>query len=547
MFNAGLESRIAHGALYDSAERSDAPKCHPETRKAVRQDIFNWIQHGGHDNNPKRILWLSGPAGSGKTAIAGTIADECNREGLLAASFFFSGFSRSAKRRSKGSFILTLAYALALQKTIANLKDAILEAIAEDPAVLHKQLHCQLEILILNPLRTIAGQSDRSAGPEIIIVDGVDECAGTYDGSYRSKEDVRKSREENHREILSVLALACSDPSFPFRILIVSRPEPAISRFFQSSPGLTLRLFLDDKYNPDADIRLFLEERLSAIQRTSVFQLPSNWAPQDVIDLLVVRASGQFIYATTVLRFVENTSRPPQEQLQRVLEYHCGSDSNPFASLDALYTGILLEMTPDPPRAGMWLVCFSENWSYRRKTGGAICAPAWYKRAVLESFQGETAHLLAGLSSLVSIADVDGEFKVGFYHKSLLDSLGDAIRSGRLHVSQAGAERFIKDRHCYVLKSEFLIHTSFRLQHAYTNDDLDKGPDVGLLEDSNNARFLDQFFRMMPDYINACDDYEVGDVNWYLNQVRAIHGERDKYDSVRRLFVAIDVKVRTLY
>ncbi|KAF8815010.1 hypothetical protein BYT27DRAFT_7249496 [Phlegmacium glaucopus] len=41
-----LHANIATGAFHDSGERFDAPKCHPNTRKAVLAEIIQWIQLG---------------------------------------------------------------------------------------------------------------------------------------------------------------------------------------------------------------------------------------------------------------------------------------------------------------------------------------------------------------------------------------------------------------------------------------------------------------------------------------------------------------------
>lgn len=453
MLNVGLVEHVAPGALHNSAKCGPyAPKCHPEMRKAVQEEIMGWIRHGNQDDTTKRILWLSGPAGSGKTAIAGTIADECHGEGLLAASFFFSAFSGSINRRSKKSFIFTLAYGLLQQKTIVNLKQAILSAIEDDPAVFDKHLDQQLDQLILTPLRAVIGQSDQARWPKVVLVDGVDEC-GVDGESDRSKQDIRRSREATHKEILSVLARASADPSFPFRILVVSRPEPAIVEFFQSSSELTRRLFLDDKYNPHADIHLFLTAKLGAIQRK--FNLPCDWAPRITVDLLVNRASGQFIYATTVIRFVEDTSRPPHEQLAHIVEWKRPSnpESTPFALLDALYHGIL-ESSPNPSLAVKWLVCFGIRWDFAIRSRTGVRAPDSFKMAVLESFLGETTYILGGLSSLISLTKNSGGLEVSLYHQFLLDFLGDERRSGSLHVNQDDAKRHIEDCHYQILKSE---------------------------------------------------------------------------------------------
>jgi energy-coupling factor transporter ATP-binding protein EcfA2 len=57
-------------------------------------------------------LWLFGPAGAGKSALAQMIAGICHGEGRLAASFFFS--RPSPKRSDSTSLIATIAYQIAL-------------------------------------------------------------------------------------------------------------------------------------------------------------------------------------------------------------------------------------------------------------------------------------------------------------------------------------------------------------------------------------------------------------------------------------------------
>ncbi|KAF8801064.1 hypothetical protein BYT27DRAFT_7061205, partial [Phlegmacium glaucopus] len=45
---------------HDSGERFDAPKCHPNTCKAVLAEIIKWIQIIEESED---ILWLYGSAG----------------------------------------------------------------------------------------------------------------------------------------------------------------------------------------------------------------------------------------------------------------------------------------------------------------------------------------------------------------------------------------------------------------------------------------------------------------------------------------------------
>jgi RecA/RadA recombinase len=79
----------------------------------------------------KLILWMYGPAGSGKTAIAQSIAEACQQQGRLAASFFFG---RTAHGRNDTTrFIATIAYQLS--RFMPETCDCIMSAIEQNPAV----------------------------------------------------------------------------------------------------------------------------------------------------------------------------------------------------------------------------------------------------------------------------------------------------------------------------------------------------------------------------------------------------------------------------
>ncbi|KAF8811852.1 hypothetical protein BYT27DRAFT_7088609, partial [Phlegmacium glaucopus] len=133
------------GAFHDSGERFDAPKCHPNTRKAVLADIMQWIQD---IEESERTLWLYGSAGAGKSAIAQTIAEMCAKLGLLVASFFFSRLSQS--RNNEKHLIASIAYQLIL--SIPETRTHIEAAVQSDLAVFHKSLDTQIETLIIRPL-----------------------------------------------------------------------------------------------------------------------------------------------------------------------------------------------------------------------------------------------------------------------------------------------------------------------------------------------------------------------------------------------------------
>jgi hypothetical protein len=409
---------------------------------------MNWVRCDDGDDTPKRFLWLTGPAGSGKTAIAGTIADEFYKQGLLAASFFFSAFAGSKSRRWKKTVIPTLVYRLIQHKSIVGLREEVLAVIEDDPMVFERHLDQQLEELILKPLRRVSGRSNMQDWPGLIIIDALDEC----------QDDDESSGSNSQKEILSALSRACTDPAFPSRVIISSRPESTIKRFFASTRP-ALNIFLDDKYRPDADIRLFLDAMFSEIGRR--FHLPSTWVSKDVIGLLVRESSGQFIYATTVIQFVNNTRLgPPQQQLRRLLDWRRLDKAEPFAPLDAVYNRII-HTSPEPLRAVEWICLI--------RSEAALKHPAWYLKGLLESYPGETEYVLGSLSSLVGLADERGEPCFHFYHNSLFDFLADRSRCSDLYVNEESITRLLRDQYYQVLKGERLGRRYYCSRSAHSH------------------------------------------------------------------------------
>ena len=124
---------------------------------------------------------MTGPPGTGKTAIAGSIADTCDELGLLAGSFFFATFAASAARRSKRYLVATLAYHLLLQLDDEHpLRHAILSAIRRDPSIFRKRLKDQFKFLLIKPFIDTKHQLDVSTLPKVFIIDsdGLDEVEG---------------------------------------------------------------------------------------------------------------------------------------------------------------------------------------------------------------------------------------------------------------------------------------------------------------------------------------------------------------------------------
>ncbi|TEB40226.1 hypothetical protein FA13DRAFT_1704278 [Coprinellus micaceus] len=493
-----LEEYVSKGAAHDSAERgTDAPKCFPETREVVQGELLGHIEHG-----KARVVWLTGPAGAGKTAIMGSIADECHARRWLAGSFFISVAAMKVDRCSKRYIIPTLAYHL-LQLNIPGLRAAILASIDAHPSVFDKRLDQQVEILILAPIRGVLKTANVSGWPKAILVDGVDECDADEGRTFETEQDRQRSKEDNHREVLSALVQANSDPSFPFHIIIASRPEQVIKGYFSSLPqGAIKKMFLDSKYSPEADMELYARAMLNQIGMT--YGLPEGWyvhagevlGIEDVPRYWAQEASGQFVYVATVMRYVQIGPGTPYECLERVLNWRRGDPSKPFSALDALYDGIL-KTSPDPILAVKWIRAVLWYTSHE--------VNAWYITTLQESSPGEVGYLLGPLSSLIRIVKEDGQPDFHFYHKSLSDFLKDSQRSGDLYLTGDEVYSFEASRYSAVLKIDW---------------EADKGPLVPLPANRTFDAFMAEFclYLTLPYWFPPAHNFhhDASDVDWWL-------------------------------
>jgi hypothetical protein len=435
--------------VHNSEERCDAPACYPETRKAVQGEIFGWITEGDEDDEPKTILWLTGPAGTGKSAIAGSLADTCDEYGLLAGSFFFASFTGSEKRRSKRYLVATLTYHLILPLDKQHpLRRAILSAIQRDPFVFERRLRDQLRILLVKPFHDTRHQFDSSTLPKVFIIDGLDEVEAANARKLDQRE-AHLANEKDQEEILTALFYAFNERTLPFRIIIASRPERIIRHFFstQAKP-ISREIFLDEKYNPNSDITLFLNAKFADIRRR--YRLAASWPSKEVIEQLVDTASGQFVYPATVIRFLKGTKQPnPKALLDILLDWRSQDTAvSAFGPLYALYTRIL-SSSADPPMAAQWIGVID-----------SCQKPALFINQLLQDFEGQAGYLFEDLTSLIWIPPVgDDSSPYQLHHKSLADFL-ESEASGILGKAfDDGLNKLFKERCISVLRG---VPTCFR-------------------------------------------------------------------------------------
>ena len=131
---------------------------------------MRWIKWG--EDLDAFIMWVYGPAGSGKSAIAQTIAEMCEDEMILLASFFFS--RNDPSRNTVKPLIATIAYQITLN--LPQVRDAILRAIEHDALIFSKSLAVQVKSLIVAPLQLLAdtGFFKKPTSRRLVIIDGLD-------------------------------------------------------------------------------------------------------------------------------------------------------------------------------------------------------------------------------------------------------------------------------------------------------------------------------------------------------------------------------------
>ena len=357
------------------------------------------------------FFWLYGPAGAGKTAILQAIAEFiCSPSGSgqnFGGSFFFS---RGKKGRDQGHFVFsTIAYQLALK--VPGLRQLVNRIMESDPTLYTKSMDVQLQTLIVDAFQHLSSPPQRSY---LVIIDGLDEC---HDKA-------------TQQLILRLLCETITVHKLPLRFLIGSRPESHIRESFdqESLYTITRRVVLDETFNPGRDIRVFLQDGFAKICATNpiLSHVEQPWPEEGIIDLLVQRSSGQFVYAATVLKFVGANFCSPTKQLALAMK----PDPTAFSDLDQLYTQIL-SIYPSTVNIVQVL--------------GIVSASRGDFAEVFEDIfgmeEGELKLVLCGLSSLMNDEnDENGKSKKyvipHFAHTSFRDYLFDSSRSGSFHVNQ---------------------------------------------------------------------------------------------------------------
>ncbi|KIL67193.1 hypothetical protein M378DRAFT_159579 [Amanita muscaria Koide BX008] len=422
-----LEKSVSFAALHDSAEQDPDRRCHPGTRITVLKQLRDWFDN---QNPTDRISWLYGPAGAGKSAIAQTIADEYKKRGVAATFFFY----RSDASRNNGNRLFpTIAWQLAF--SIPPTKDFIVHALNETPHLPTQAVELQFEQLVAHPFQPTNNIASQMLQPApVVIIDGVDEC---FD-------------EKLQQRILAVIGDAVKNHRVPLRFLIVSRPEALIEETLKKFKGFTVSIDLAKLDDSNRDIHKYLEDSFSEI--ASNRGLDPTWPGQKIIEEIVSKSSGNFIFPSLVIRFVSDEDCDPEVLLNIVRNLTpCGSMS-PFALLDELFLEILKRQR-DQDFLKTFLALFIGRSSIRVEQRDVELHK---DDATLMNVSEKDLHIrLRRMRSLLKFKPF-----IDVYHKSFLDFLQDPSRSGQYHVSKAGGLK----RYLELVVDSVVRHVSMEIE-----------------------------------------------------------------------------------
>ena len=290
--------------------------CTPGTRVRVLDEITKWANDASSDS--QSVYWLIGQAGSGKSTIAYTIArrfefaSDADDTIILGGNFFCS--RQFEETRFATRIIRTIVYHLALRcKPFA---DALSRFGRFD--TIHHNVRAQLEGLLIEPWKH-ARCTDPSNLPHfLMIIDAFDEIDG-------------QGGSEFLRDLLDVI----NKHQLPgLKFFATSRPDPSLVT--------RLQRFEDKQFYRLEQVSI--EEAQDDIITYLNTNLP-HFTHRPEMEKIVTQAAGLFIYAATVVKYLEGYL--PLEQKERLNTLTCISDpaipqtSEETSLLDNLYFQVL--------------------------------------------------------------------------------------------------------------------------------------------------------------------------------------------------------------
>ncbi len=228
-------------------------------RQWIISEIDRWFQ----DKNGKKIFWIVGAPGVGKSSISAWVRD--NRREISA--FHFCDI-HSEEKRDPAKLVMSIVYQLSTQLYDYQERLAMLplNEIKEE----YKEAHSLFDRLIVQPLSNNFPVPDRTI---VILIDALDEASVNHSN-----------------EIAKLIRLSAEKTPPWLRFLITSRPEPEILSSFGKLDSYFLDTATDENIK---DLRLYIKNQIPGIRD---FQIAS----------ILKNSEGVFLYVKSVCDEIKN-------------------------------------------------------------------------------------------------------------------------------------------------------------------------------------------------------------------------------------------------
>ena len=180
------------------------------------------------------------------------------------------------------------------------------------------------------------------------------------------------------------------------------------------------------------DIRKYLLDEFARIHREhrgTMAMILSPWPTPEVVDNLVENSSGYFIYASTVIKFIDDKNSRPTERLKFITGLKESDSGSPFGTLDQLYIQILSQAHARPQFLKI-LAVLTANFTLSTDE----------MEQLLELEPGDVPLALRSLHSVIDLPWWK-DSPLLFHHASFRDFLQDPARAGIFYVGGCSMHR----------------------------------------------------------------------------------------------------------
>ena len=419
----------------------------PGTRQWLLDEIYRWLD----DQQAPNILWLSGTPGSGKSTIASTLVSELGEMGGMGSSYFFK--RGDVVLSDPAGFWRTVAFDLAqrdsffAERLIDNLNKKKVDPTRPDIMLHFKYLIQDPLTQSLNKWQAAQEEATKAMQFPVVLLDALDEC-----GSDRSQFTQRAAF------MNTLVNWSHLHPSF--KLVVTSRDQQITPSFREVCHHISLETGNLVTYETNIDIQTFFERRFAEIAS----QYPSlrSWPGTSIIQQLTDRAAGMFIWAETVVGFLQHG--PPKKRLDLILT---GAFRKEGDAIDQLYEQILRHSFQDAEVLD----------TFKRVVGAVVLAKTPLHRDALGHFLGGQEDescidfILLNLSSVISTRKTDGRIQIN--HLSFTEFVCNPQRSHEFAIDQKTHNQ-IMTMECLQIMKEHLRFNICQLETShFRNDDLD--------------------------------------------------------------------------